>query len=130
MRYKRRYVCIQLIFAKPETACKFKISELNEDFTETIEQCFGDFGLATLEPSFSIVYYNANTNMLILRTSRRFYTTFRSLLIFKKKVKSTDLMLNVLHASGSLKKARQFLVEYSAKKLFSTKHHENKYKQN
>ena len=118
MRFKRRYICIQLVFSKSDSKCKFKINEINEDFSDTIEQFFGDFGLATLEPSFSVIYYNPHTSILILRTSKRFYSTFRSLLVFKKKLKTVDLMFKVLHSSGSLKKARKYLIDFSTKNLF------------
>jgi RNase P/RNase MRP subunit POP5 len=119
MRYKRRYVCVQLMSPSfTAQSLKFKISEINEDFLETLEQCYGDYGMASMEPSFSIVLFNTNTNLMILRTSKRFYTQFHAMLAFKKKLKNIDLIFKVLHASGSLKKCRKFLIDYSTKKLF------------
>ena len=75
MRFKRRYFCIQIEFVDQVSAfqaSKLRHTHLSDGIHESIEQFYGDYGVATLMPSFSVIFYNSVTHLAIVRAARDF----------------------------------------------------------
>lgn len=133
MRFKRRYFCVELIFQEADLNSiqgrlqlnKLKHNQISETINKSIEKFFGDLGAAEMTPSFSVIYHNANTNLAILRTARNLEKKFHTLLTFIQKIDQFDVKLSVIHKSGSIKKCKQFLLEYCNKKLFELYKNQN-----
>lgn len=121
MRFKRRYFCVELVVqgttptSNYET--KLKSSDLVVELTKSIEKFFGDLGVASMQPSFSLIYFNANTNLAIFRIAREHRAKFHQLLALVRRIDSTDLALKVIHVAGSIKQCKKYLLKDSNRKL-------------
>ena len=133
MRFKRRYFCVEILFqddslsSKGPTSLetslnkiklhKLKHTNLTETIHGSIEKFYGDYGMATLMPSFSVIYFNSITNIAIMRTARDLKDKFHNLLMFTAKLAQFDVTFRVVHVSGSIKKCKKFLGAYCQRKL-------------
>jgi hypothetical protein len=73
--------------------------------------------MAVMMPSFNVIYFNTNTNLAILRTSRDLKDKFHTLLTFTKQLGQFDVCFKVIHVSGSIRKCKKFLLNYCQLKL-------------
>ena len=127
MRFKRRYFCIEIAFqdydlntvAKRLQINKLRHNNLSDTLHKSIEGFYGDYGMATMMPSFSVIYFNLNTNLAILRTARDLQTKFQNLLTFTRKIEEIDVAFRVIHVSGSIRKCKKFLLDYCNLRLLS-----------
>ena len=132
MRYKRRYFCIEVVFTdddkNPRTSAakdnrhnvqKLKHTVLADTIDSLIEKLYGDMGVATIAPSFSVIYFNTNTNIAIVRAAREAQKKFHALLTFIQKLGEYNVAIRVIHISGSVKKCKQFLIGHCERKLAS-----------
>ena len=125
MRFKRRYFCVEILFQDDLNALnkiqwhKLKHTNLTETIHDSIEKFYGDLGIATLMPSFSVIYFNSITNLALLRTSRDLQKKFANLLAFTRKIGQFNVTFKVVHISGSIKKCKKFLVTYCQNRLDS-----------
>lgn len=109
MRFKRRYFCLEIMFPDDLTAVdrihmnKLKHSDLADTVHKSIEKFYGDYGMAVMMPSFSVVYFNSATNLAIVRTARDLQKKFHALLTFVQKLAEFNVSLKVVHVSGSIK---------------------------
>ncbi len=109
MRFKRRYFCFEIVFPDELTALnrlhinKLKHSDLSETIHKSIEKFYGDYGMAVMMPSFSVIYFNSATNLAIVRTARDLQKKFHTLLTFVQKLAEFSVALKVIHISGSIK---------------------------
>jgi RNase P/RNase MRP subunit POP5 len=109
MRFKRRYFCVEVTFQKEASALdkihmnKLKHTNLSETVHRSIEQLYGDYGMAVMMPSFSVIYFNSATNLAILRTARDLQKEFHALLAYVQKLADFDVSLRTVHVSGSIK---------------------------
>lgn len=134
MRFKRRYFCVEILYndetltsTKSSTSLdaslnkikmhKLKHTNLSETINSYIEKFYGDYGMAVMMPSFSVIYFNTNTNIAIMRTARELKDKFHNLLTFITKLAQFDVTFRVVHVSGSIKKCKKFLSIYCQKKL-------------
>ena len=115
MRFKRRYFCCELILRENET--KIRHTDLSGTINKSIEKFYGDLGAAEMTPSFSLIYFNQNTNLCILRTARNLEKKFHTLLSFIQKIEEVDVKFKVIHKSGSIKKCKKFMLEYCTEQL-------------
>jgi ribonuclease P/MRP protein subunit POP5 len=122
MRFKRRYFCVQIIFQDEsikKEINKLKHNQFSETIHSSIEKFYGDFGMAVMIPSFSVIYFNSSTNIAILRTARDTQKKFHSLPTFIQKIGELKVCLKTIHVSGSIKKSKKFLIDYCNQKLLS-----------
>jgi ribonuclease P/MRP protein subunit POP5 len=125
VRFKRRYFCVEIQFrdsdlnsmSKKMQLNKLKHTNLSETVHKSIERFYGDLGMAKMMPSFSVIYFNMNTNMAIMRTARDLETKFHNLLTFTRKIDEFDCAFRVVHVSGSIKKCKKFLLHYCNQRL-------------
>jgi ribonuclease P/MRP protein subunit POP5 len=123
MRFKRRYFCVEILFQDDLNALnklqwhKLKHTNLTETIHESIENFYGDLGMATMMPSFSVIYFNSITNLALLRTSRDLQKKFANLLAFTRKIGQFNVTFKVVHVSGSIKKCKKFLVNFCQNRL-------------
>lgn len=127
MRFKKRYFCVEINPIVDGDANKvtvnccmnsnIKQTTLSEEIHKSIEKFYGDLGMATMMPSFGIVYFNTVTNLAILRIARDLKVKFYNLLTFIRKLDSVDVHIRVVHVSGSIKKCKKYLVQYCNAKL-------------
>ena len=109
MRFKRRYFCIEIIFQDELTALnrlyvnKLNHTHLSEKVHEMIEKCYGDYGMAVMMPSFSVMYFNSVSNLAIVRTARDLQKKFHTLLTLIQKLSDFNVTLRIIHISGSIK---------------------------
>ena len=67
MRFKRRYFCVEIIFQDDLKSTnlyqmnKLKHTNLSLSIHDSIEKFYGDLGMAKMMPSFSVIYFNLNT---------------------------------------------------------------------
>jgi RNase P/RNase MRP subunit POP5 len=123
MRYKRRYFCVELTIDKySQVKNKFYLHQLNytliiETLKNAIVKYYGDYGAATMLPSFSLMYFNSYTNLMIMRTSREMYKELLRMLTLIKRVDKFNINLNVIHISGSVRQCKKYLVKYCSRRL-------------
>lgn len=123
MRFKRRYFCVEVLYQDDLNALnkiqwhKLKYTNLSETIHESIERLYGDWGMATMMPSFSVIYFNSITNLAILRTSRDMQKKFSTLLTFTTKLAQFGVTFKTVHVAGSIKKCKKFLASYCQQKL-------------
>lgn len=117
MRFKRRYFCVELLADVGGEIAKIKPSDLQQEFSRSIEKFFGDFGVATMQPSFSLIYFNANTSLAVFRVGRDHRVMFHQLVTLMRRVSTTECTFRVVHVSGSIKKCKKFLLGYSHDRL-------------
>lgn len=82
---------------------KLKHTDLSDTIHKSIEKFYGDYGMAVMMPSFSVIYYNSATNLCILRTARDLQKKFNSLLTFTNKLAEFNVYFKVVHVSGSIR---------------------------
>jgi len=143
MRFKRRYFCVEILYndenltsTKSSTSLdaslnkiklhKLKHTNLSETINSYIEKFYGDYGMAVMMPSFSVIYFNPNTNIAIMRTARDLKNKFHNLLTFITKLAQFDVTFRVVHISGSIKKCKKFLAIYCQNKLNEMRETHNK----
>ncbi len=124
MRFKRRYFSVEIIFQQDNLnqinkfqINKLKHTQLSEAIHNSIAKLYGDYGMAVMMPSFNVIYFNTNTNLAILRTSRDLKDKFHTLLTFTKQIGQFDVSFRVIHISGSIRKCKKFLLNYCQLKL-------------
>ncbi|RNA39274.1 ribonuclease P MRP subunit POP5 [Brachionus plicatilis] len=121
MRFKRRYFCCELQYRDSDCVQnklnKLKHSDISSTINKSIEKFYGDLGAAEMIPSFSVIYFNQNTNICILRTARNLEKKFHTMLTFIQKIENIDVQFKVVHKSGSIKKCKEFLIEYCSNRL-------------
>ena len=124
MRFKRRYFCVEIIYQDDQINAsdkiklhKLKHTNLTETVHSSIEKFYGDYGMAVMMPSFSVIYFNSNTNLAIMRTARDLQKKFHNLLTFTRKLDQFEITFRVVHVSGSIKKCKKFLLKYCQDKL-------------
>ncbi len=116
MRFKRRYFIVELIFENDQSnRQELKMKSVQDTIHQSIEKFYGDLGMAQMMPSFSIIYFNSNTNLLLMRIARELEKKFHTLLTFTKMIDNLNVYFHILHKSGSIKKCKKFLVEYCYK---------------
>lgn len=125
VRFKRRYFCVEVMFQEADLSSsakrikldKIKHTSLTETIHKSIERFYGDLGMATMMPSFSVIYFNMITNLAIMRTARNLQDKFHNLLTFINKIDDFDVSFRVVHVSGSIKKCKKYLLEYCNQRL-------------
>lgn len=121
MRFKRRYFCCELDYSECDSGqcrtTKPKHSDITCTINKSIEKFYGDLGAAQMIPSFSLIYFNQNTNICILRTARNTERKFHTVLTFIQKIDNFNVKFKIVHKSGSIKKCKEFLVEYCSSRL-------------
>lgn len=121
MRFKRRYFCCELEYNEcdygQDKTNRPKHSDITCTINKSIEKFYGDLGAAEMIPSFSLIYFNQNTNICILRTARNTERKFHTVLTFIQKIDNIDVKFKIVHKSGSIKKCKQFMVEYCSSRL-------------
>lgn len=124
MRYKRRYICAEVEFDKYTLAKtnklyvhKLRHTNLTKAISDAYKRYYGDYGLATFLPSFSVMYYNAYTNIAIMRTSRDAYKNFLKVLSLLKIIGSDEVTFKILHLAGSVRLCKKFLLRHCSRKL-------------
>lgn len=123
MRYKRRYFCVELTIDKySQIKNKYFLHQLNhtliiETLKNSIVKYYGDYGAATMLPSFSLMYFNPYTNLMIMRTSREKHKELMRMLTLIKRFDKFDITLNVIHISGSVRQCKKYLVKYCSRRL-------------
>ena len=123
MRFKRRYFCVEILFNDEIKSSdkilvhKLKHTNLSNVINKSIEKFFGDYGVAAMMPSFSVIYYNSTTNVAILRTARDLQKKFHTLLALIQRLDDWKVTLSVIHVSGSIKKCKKFLLTYCQARL-------------
>lgn len=127
MRYKRRYFCVELIQASASLEYKLKSNDLVQELIKLIEKFFGDFGIASIQPSFSLVYFNSDTNLAIFRVARQHRADFHQLLSLVCRVDSTELAFKVIHVSGSIKQCKKYLIRHFYKRIEEFAENESKF---
>lgn len=119
MRFKRRYFCCELLVNNSDSAQnKPKHSDITSTINKSIEKFYGDLGAAEMIPSFSLIYFNQNTNICILRTARNLEKKFHTMLTYIQKIEDINVQFRIIHKSGSIKKCKEFLIKYCSSKLF------------
>lgn len=124
MRFKRRYFCVEIVFpgssmtSEPPTPDqKLKPSDLVQEISRSIEKFYGDLGVASMQPSFSLVHFNADTSVAIFRIARDQRAPFHHLLTLTSRVNSVELTFKVIHVSGSIRQCKKHLLDHSNRKL-------------
>ena len=114
MRFKRRYFIVELIFQMDQANNRqeLKMKNIQDTIHQSIEKFYGDLGMAQMMPSFSIIYFNSKTNLLIMRIARELEKKFHTLLTFTKTIGDINVYFHIMHKSGSIKKCKKFLLEY------------------
>jgi ribonuclease P/MRP protein subunit POP5 len=125
VRFKRRYFCVEVNFQESDLNSitkrikinKLKHLNLSDTIHKSIEKFYGDYGMATMMPSFSVIYFNLNTNLAIVRTARDLKEEFHNVLTFTRKLDDFDVAFKTIHVSGSIKKCKKYLLEYCKQRL-------------
>jgi ribonuclease P/MRP protein subunit POP5 len=125
VRFKRRYFCVEINFqdsdlnsaAKRIQIAKLRHTSLTDSIHKSIERLYGDYGMATMMTSFSVIYYNLSTSLAILRTARDMQGPFHNVLTFTRKLDDFDIAFKTVHVSGSIKKCKKFLLGYCNERL-------------
>ena len=121
MRFKRRYFSVEIMPQNELTKTnislmnKLKHTDVSDTIHKSIEKLYGDYGMAVMMPSFSVIYYNSSTNLCILRTARDLQKKFNSLLTFTNKLGELNVYFKVIHVSGSIKKSKEHLAVHCQK---------------
>lgn len=98
---------------------KLKSSDLVQEISRSIEKFYGDLGVASMQPSFSLVHFNADTSVAIFRIAREQRASFHQLLTLVTRVNNSaaELTFKVIHVSGSIRQCKKHLLEHSNRKL-------------
>ena len=88
---------------------------------ESVNSNLGDFALAKLITSLRVMYYNANTRMMIIRCLRDQIKVLRTGLFFITKLRNDPLKMRVLRVSGTIKKVETMITDYNFKLEHSSK---------
>jgi RNase P/RNase MRP subunit POP5 len=131
VRFKRRYFCVEVNFQESDLNSitrrikinKLKHLNLSDTIHKSIEKFYGDYGMATMMPSFSVIYFNLNTSLAIVRTARDLQSEFHNVLTFTRKLDDFDVAFKTVHVSGSIKKCKKFLLGYCHSRLQLVKNH-------
>ena len=122
MRFKRRYFCLEVHFQDADLSSmskrvqieQLRHTHLSDAIHKSIERFYGDHGMATMMPSFSIIYFNLHTRLAIMRTARDLQEQFHNVLTFTRRLLNDqiEVAFQVVHVSGSIRKCKKFLLDY------------------
>jgi len=123
VRRKERYFVCEVIYPnKSSTAQSSFISRdaILQALKESIKDCHGILGLATLEPERGVVrikHVNPTTSFVLFRCLRDHHRLFWSALTFIREIDGKDCFFNTLYVGATLRSCESFILKHHKRKL-------------
>ena len=86
-------------------------------FQNSIQELYGDYGLAVVQSNLGIKYLNPITRTVLIRVSRGAHLIVINALAMIKKIQQTPVMFWTLHVAGSIRLCQKFLVRHNQQQL-------------
>ena len=114
MRFKNRYLLVQLLFSPPSLTLPSLTSyALYRDVRQSLLSNFGEFGYGQVTNSLQVKYLNSHTNLAIIRAPRDDSDLVRTALVMMKEVGGQPCVLKVVHVGGTIRSCQKAAVNFT-----------------
>ena len=107
VRVKRRYILFELIFESKDDYVNFDRSinerHIMQVIRDSIQQLYGDYGLAILNQSLSLKRFNKQTKIGILSCYRHSYQILFNSLFLIQDIHKVKCIFKTHHLSGTIR---------------------------
>ncbi|XP_054159410.1 ribonuclease P/MRP protein subunit POP5-like [Oppia nitens] len=124
VRVKRRYLCFEVVPNGGDHNLttgyrKLDITErqVRDTVRQTIADIYGDYGLASVQLSFSLKRFNQTTRTGVLAIKRSVHTILLTALPFVKRINQLDCFLKSIHLSGTIRGCLKALAVHHNKQI-------------
>jgi ribonuclease P/MRP protein subunit POP5 len=114
MRFKNRYLVVQLLFSPPSLTLPSLTSyQLFRDIRQSLLTNFGEFGYGQCHSSLQVKYLNQRTGLAIVRSPRDDSDIVRTALLLLKDVGGEPCTVRVLHVGGTIRSCQKAAVKWT-----------------
>lgn len=117
MRFKNRYLLLELKFADGTADLSLGGRELGRLLMRLVEEEFGDFGVGSVLSSLAVRYFNALTGLTIVRVARGHQKTATGACARLAAVRGRAASLRLLHVGGTIQKCQRRALTYTRELL-------------
>lgn len=103
VRFKTRYILFELLSPNGDHVT-FQSKQILQELRQTILMYFGEYGSGLCQSMLQLKYYNKDTSLGILKTSRDQIRMVHGGLTLMRSIDSEPVIVRVMHISGTLKK--------------------------
>jgi len=104
LRERNRYIVFEVI-----SKAKFNSSAVFDAICRSFDDLFGQFGLAGA--GLMLISWNKAKSKGILRISHVWKDALKSSFLFVKRINNTDVLVKSIATSGTIKKAKTYLLK-------------------
>ena len=114
MRFKNRYLLIQLLFSPPSLILPSLTSyDLYGHLRHALLVNFGEFIYGQCHPSLQVKYFNSHTNLAIIRSPRDDWEVVRAALTLIKEVGGQGCVVKVVYVGGTIRSCQKAAVRWT-----------------
>ncbi|XP_022918640.1 ribonuclease P/MRP protein subunit POP5 [Onthophagus taurus] len=120
VRHKNRYIVV-LITENDTNATKklhLKPITLSNAIKDTVQQLYGDFGLAAIKAAFTAKYCNELTKIAIIKVRHGPHRFVTSVLPLITSLENKSITINIIHIGATIKQSFKFILEYQERKYY------------
>ena len=114
MRFKNRYLLVQLLFSPPSLIVPSLTSYvLYRDLRHSLLTNFGEFGYGQTTASLQVKYLNHRTCLAIVRAPRDDVDVVRTAMTMMKEVGGEPCVMRVVHVGGTIRACQKAAVRWT-----------------
>jgi ribonuclease P/MRP protein subunit POP5 len=113
VRFKNRYLLFELQFEDQQVDESLTSFDVFRTLRECLQLNFGDFSAGALLTSLNVKYFNALTNLCIVRSSRDNHDIVRATASMMKSIKNRNVSLTCVHVSGTIRSCQEAAIRYN-----------------
>lgn len=113
MRFKNRYFLCEFAWNDPATIDQ-SISSLTifKEIRSLVQNNFGEYGFGRMSHSLAVKYWNAKTNIAIIRCPRDEHHMLRAALTFCTNIQKKPVVVHVLHTGGTIRQCQKASIDH------------------
>ncbi|KAJ3108754.1 hypothetical protein HDU97_000154 [Phlyctochytrium planicorne] len=117
MRFKNRYLLVEIIFADSQILESLHPGNIINTIRDSVEVNFGDVGVGSISQSFSVKYFSPYTSVAIVRVARDHVKLLWAAISFVSQIKGRKCLLRVVHVGGTIKQVQKQAIEFDKQQL-------------
>ncbi|OQR81574.1 hypothetical protein THRCLA_23341 [Thraustotheca clavata] len=117
VRFKNRYFIVDVAFARGKKLASLTARDVYTVVLQAIGSNYGDYGVGIIQSSLQVVYYNAITQLAVVRCARDHATQVQACLTFITEVLHQDVKFRTVHVCGSNRTLKDTMLELSRERI-------------
>jgi ribonuclease P/MRP protein subunit POP5 len=116
VRIKNRYLLVECVWGPLRDMSMVEVPTSSHFYDATrneIQTLFGVYGIGLLTTSLMVKYTNMETNLVLFRCLRDYSKMIWSALARITNIAGRDVLLRILHVSGTVRSCRKYALEHN-----------------